>query len=47
MVKRVMSISLDSELIEWINENSLEFFRNKSHLVEEAVKEMRKMEETE
>ena len=38
MVKRAMSISIDSELIEWINENSEDLFRNKSHLVEEAIK---------
>ena len=41
VVKRAMSISIDSELIEWINENSEDLFRNKSHLVEEAIKNLK------
>jgi hypothetical protein len=42
-MKKPLPISLNSELIEWIlSKTDNERFRNKSHLVEVALKEFRK-----
>jgi hypothetical protein len=42
-MKKPLPISLDAELIEWIlSKVDNERFRNKSHMVEVALKEFRK-----
>jgi hypothetical protein len=47
-VKKAFPISLDAEIAEWIlSKTDNERFRNKSHLVEVALKEFRKRQEEE
>jgi len=47
-MKKPFPISLDAELIEWIlSKTDNERFRNKSHMVEVALKEYRKRQEQE
>ncbi len=45
-MKTPFPISIDKELAEWIIEHSKKF-RNRSHLVEEAIKEYKKRVEEE
>jgi len=40
-MKRPFPVSIDKELADWIKKHS-ERFRNRSHLVEEAIKEYMK-----
>ena len=44
-MKKILIVSLDEDMIEWIN-NYREHFRNKSHLVEEALTRFKKKLET-
>jgi len=47
-VKKAFPISLDTELVEWIlSKTDNERFRNKSHLVEVALKEFKKRQQEE
>ncbi len=47
-MKQVLPVSVDQETIDWItSEVKRGKFRNRSHLVEEAIKELKKRNESE
>ena len=40
-MKKAFPVSIDEDLAEWIISNANKKFRNRSHLVEEAVREFK------